>query len=79
MQYSSPSEYLKQLKIQKFYVNKFKVNYANANNLTPFIKSYLNALDKEIKEYEDFISAYKLKKNLEKYKNQVSIYDFLGE
>ena len=78
MQFSSPSEYLKQLKIQKYYVNKFKINYANHNILTNYCDIYIRELDKEINKVELNIAKYKLKKKFQskEYKGQVSIYDF---
>lgn len=78
MQYSSPKEYLRDLKIQRSYLSKFYYNKAS-EWLQPSIKECLDSIDKEISNYEDMISKYNLKKNLEQYKGQVSIYDILGE
>ncbi len=75
MQFSSPKTYLKELKIQRFYVNKFMVNYANHNNLTNICKLYISNLDNEIKDIEDFIAIQDLKNS----SLQVNIYDFIDK
>ena len=79
MQYSSPSEYLKQLKMQQYYCKKFRTNYANHNDLTKYCTMYLNALENEIDIVENNIAIYKMKKKFsnKEYKGQVSIYDFV--
>ena len=73
MQYSSPKDFLKALKIQRNYVNKFRVNYANHNDLTIICCKYIECLDNKINELENFISLYKLKQS----KIQINIYDFI--
>lgn len=78
MQYSSPKEYLRDLKIQKNYLSKFYYNKAS-EWLRPEIKKCLDSINKEISDYENMIAQYNLKKSLEKYKGQISIYDILGE
>lgn len=77
MQYSSPKEYLKDLKIQRSYLYKFYCNKAS-EWLKKDIKKCIDALDIEISEYEDMLAKYVLKKKLEEYKGQISIYDILG-
>lgn len=78
MQYSSPKEYLRDLKIQKSYLSKFYYNKAS-EWLQPEIKKCLDSIEKEISDYEEMIAKYNLKKSLEKYQGQISIYDIVGE
>lgn len=78
MQYSSPKEYLRDLKIQKSYLNKFYY-YKASEWLKPKIRDCLDSIDKEITNYEEMIAKYNLKKSLEKYQGQISIYDIVGE
>lgn len=68
--YSSPKEYLKHLKIQRNYTNKFLINYAYHNDLTNICKQFIYCLDIEINNVENFIA-----KNTLRSKN-ISIYDF---
>ena len=75
MQFSNLKDYLKALRIQKYYVNKFKINYANNNYLTKVSNLYLKFLDKEIKEIENSISLYKYNQS----KIQVSIFDIIDK
>ena len=70
--FNTPSEYLKQLKIQKYYVNKFRVNYANSNILTPILLQYIKLLNEEIERTESFIN----RKKEEFKKKQVTIFEF---
>ena len=51
MQYSSPKEYLKDLKIQRSYLKKFYY-YKCSEWLRPEIKKCLDSIDKEIENYE---------------------------
>lgn len=78
MQYSSPKEYLKDLKIQRSYLSKFYY-YKASEWLQPKIKQCLDCLDKEILDYENMLAEYSLKKSLEKNGAQISIYEILGE
>ncbi len=73
MQSSKPSEYLKELKIQQYYLKKFYYNSAS-EWLKHDIELCLNAIDSEIKKYECFIAELKFKEELRK-QQQISIYD----
>ena len=78
MQYSSPKEYLKDLKIQRSYLKKFYY-YKCSEWLRPEIKKCLDSIDKEIETYVNIISEYILKKKIKENNSQVSIYEMLGE
>ena len=75
MQYSSPKEYLKKLKIQRNYVNKFIYGTSHNSNLTAIGVAYLHYLDKEIKDIEDFITLQIIKKR----NQQIDIYSFIDK
>ena len=78
MQYSSPKEYLKNLKIQRSYLKKFYYYYC-FEWLRFEIKKCLDSIDKEIENYENLISEYILKKKIKENNSQVSIYEMLGD
>ncbi len=64
----SRSEYLKKLKIERYYLQKYCINYASSN-LKNAISQLLLIMDNEIKLYEDSI-----KKSQERF-NQC-VFDF---
>lgn len=78
MPYSNPKEYLRDLKIQKSYLSKFYY-YKASEWLQPKIKECLDSIEVEISNYENMIAKYNLKKSLDKYKGQISIYEIIGE
>ena len=72
MQFFSQREYLKQLNIQRYYVNKFLINYANFTKITDYVYSYRCILDNEIE---------RVKKDLNKKfnYNQTCIFDYIDK
>lgn len=53
-------EYLKQLHLQKYYLQKFSINYASTW-LKEDIKNMITAIDKEIDFYNQEILKYRIK------------------
>lgn len=76
MSYSnSLTNYIKDLKIQHYYLKKFYYNSCS-EWLKMDIELCLNAIEKEIKSYEILIEKQKFKHDLE-LKNQLTIFDYL--